>query len=200
MTIIAGYLDANGRISVACDTEWSNGYLRCREATKLFRTGAAVLGFSGASAVQWRSAPPPLDNEDGRTYAARLGLGWHDWAVERRHGRQDQDGTFTVEATMLVAHAGWLGVVGSDGSVTGVVADEPYIAIGSGSAVAMGALYIGHVRRLRPSHTMEGGRIVGDAVAAAIAHAPGCGGDRIVLETVQPPTSGGTLIPEVIRG
>ena len=173
MTVIAAYIDTEGRTAIGCDTGISTDGYCATVPTKLVRVGLAIVGWCGAPL--WGRY---LRGAEGVTSPAdleRLADGWHRWGKERGHG-QTQEGMALQWGSMVAALPGSLWTLASDGSV--LPTTTGYVAVGSGGPVAMGALAV--ARRLE----MAAARAVKAALDAAVLHADGVFGrlDVQVLE------------------
>lgn len=178
MTIIAAALAPDGRAAIAADGYTENGHIRHAVPSKLHRWGPWVVAFCGPAL--WRRF---LDQEawalSDYTPEA-FADAWVEWAAHRRHGSQ-HDGHWSIDGAWLLVRHGEIVEVDGDGAVVRQPASLRYMAIGSGSAVAMGALHA--LSACAPGTAVE------RAVHAAIAHAHGCGGPVEVVVCEPPPES-----------
>lgn len=174
MTVLAGTWTA-GRVAIAADSRmyacgWTSNHDR-----KLRRYGDTIIGLAGAGVWErWLdSSPSVLDDPDhliqvhGMDGWADLAAdSWLSWAKERAHGDRE-DHHWSVDGTWLVGHPeGGLRVIDGDGAVFG--RGSVYLAVGSGGPIDMAHRRVGD-----PSLALAAAR-------AAIAHAPGCGGQALV--------------------
>ena len=170
MTIIAAYIDRTGHTAIGCDTMAMGGGHCTYVSSKLHRIGAAVVGCSGSNL--WRrfltEDPPALDDPADLMEFAD---GWTEWATERGHGEQ-VDGQLYQNGGFLVAFPGRLIEVCADGALH--ESTLRYAAMGSGQAIAVGALAIA-------SEAWPTARdVLVRAIQAVMLHSPECGGDIIV--------------------
>lgn len=143
MTIAAAVIDRDlGFVVIGVDTEWWNGSVRTTGPSKLQRHGEWVCASSGA--------------------------GWSqemliEWSAARHHGSAD-NGHWSAPWHVIVAGPTGLWELTGDGTVIEPVLG--YLAIGSGGAVAHGAMHA--TRHLTPDVRVQ------LALEAACDHADGC--------------------------
>ena len=170
ITVIAAFVDHDGRSAIASDTGYSTEVLQEVVAGKIVRVGAALVGLSGTAlwARFLRGAEPVHEPSD----VELLADAWIAWAKARGHGSvENRD--FLINGRFVVLLRGRIYSVGPDGDV---IEHERYTAAGAGCDVAMGVLYaLSHRHPETPAEVA-----VTLAVEAAMAHAHGCFG-RVVL-------------------
>lgn len=183
MTVIAGYDDGK-TVAIAADTQEQTSVIRFRGRDKLHQLGPCWVGAAGAGL--WHDflisrshdgMPDTISPDPAvwRQACVALAEDWLAWAKERNHGTSE-DGSWYVDGSMIVATPGGLFAIDCTGSVRHV---HGYHAIGSGTEVAMGALFaLVRVTAANPALCVQA------AVDAAIRHAPGCGGE-VVCQVVE---------------
>ncbi len=169
MTTIAAARTETGATAIAADSAWTRNGVQFNAGRKLRQFGGLTVGFAGSGypSNMMPDAEYPATMDGLQAFARDL----RSHLVDAGHVGQDVDGTKCVAAAALVV--GWnFGpyVVDHDGTL--VEAHDGYAAIGSGSAIAVGALHA--TRRF-------GLRSVKLAIAAAIRHDPGSGGPSQVV-------------------
>lgn len=164
MTVVACFVNEDIAV-MACDTNMQTEYIRSSIATKIVRLGGWLVGFSGENALRILEG---FSSEESTAYDI----------CDFYRKRSDELGLMSMvegrpayPANLLMARPGELWTTGTSGH------PDPhtvlFMAIGSGSEIAMGAIYAGHVVGRNPNW------IVHDAVAAAIHLSPSCAGDVI---------------------
>lgn len=189
MTIVVGLIDQGGHVIMGADTVYSNGNRHVDRNSKLtrmpvkrpYRTKAqevanayhfALVGTSGSiRAGQIVSAMRAPDWPKGQSAYEYL-IGPFVGAVRNALEDAGQVGKSSIqsdqtELTILVALDDCLFIIWQDFSVTQPA--EPYAAIGSGTDLALGALFATRSLRAVPSEAVL------DALRAAAAYNDGCG-------------------------
>lgn len=186
MTVVVGVKDG-GRVVLAADGQGSRNYVKYPLATpKVFRVGPYALGVAGfgalATAVAHGFAPPPPP-KNARDGAAFVAGPFSDALRGHLAGRGALRGGDGIEAmgneddrgTVVVA---WDGeVFAIEDAFASLAWDAPFLAIGSGAEVALGAL---HAMERNPTGANIKARI---AVEAACRFSDGCGGPVRVVAT-----------------
>ncbi len=168
MSVVAGRAlrrDVGGwHVELSCDSQLS-GATKSLEECKVGVLGDAVVGWIGSPL--WGSFVRAWNDElSDLESVERFAEAWWDWARLRGHGAM-HGLTYVIDGFFLIGTpSGGLFEVTSDAAVC---RHTEYAAIGSGGAVALGALFSGERS--------------GMAVSAAIAHGPHCGGDVATIIT-----------------
>lgn len=141
MTTAAAFLDTYGAVAIAADTCVSRGAQYT--SSKLFRVGELWVATAGAGVgcrfLRAAAADPVPPTYDGLCVLSDRLVAW--WKG-LGGGRVDDGGTWIADVVLLAIGAGqppWL--LDTDGEV--VQPDEGYVAIGSGTDHATGALWCG---------------------------------------------------------
>lgn len=187
MTIIAAIIDRpNRRAWMGSDSLATSGPNCSRVVSKITRLGAALVGTCGTPSGDrfLRRSCGALEEDAGHDGAERwvdaVTMGWRAWARDEHLADKD---TGHVPWWATIATPWGLWHIGSDGSVIEIA--EDYTAEGSGAGPALGVLWF-IADRLGP--VQEGGdERLRKAIAAAIAHGDGCGGEvRVEMVEASP--------------
>lgn len=177
MSVVVGVV-TDTEVVIAADTALT-GRVQTFGETKLVRVGDAAVGWVGSP--RWgafvRGWTEPLrDRLSVEAFATAF------LAFVKDHGfsEENSDGSFLIGTVDGLWEVTGLG---------GVCDGSPYSAIGSGDAIALGALYVGDavLNSLKGEAEIRKYSIVGvvmAAVEAAIHHHPACGGE-VEWERVQ---------------
>lgn len=171
MTIVAAMIDdATGTVVVGTDSHGS-GWTKAGYGGKIVRLSeSCALAYAGTYLLPtWilaENVEPPDPTPRG---IAGWWASWRAWARGQGNGKVTDDGAMHVEGAALLCVPGGIHMLNMDGAV--IQPEDGYAAMGSGESVALGALATARALRI-PAE-----RAVPLAVAAAILHASGCGGD-----------------------
>ena len=172
VTIIAAALDPAHRRAVIASDSAGSGWTQAVYGSKFVRLrDDLVVGISGTYLLlRWlrEGGAAEVLRAAGAPDPDRLWAAWRTWAKAQGCGHTDTDGNHSVPGTLLVATPTALYTAQSDGAV--LQPSEPYAAVGSGDAVALGALAVARTMGL------DAGAAATLAVHAAIRHVPTCAG------------------------
>lgn len=190
MTIIAACIDAQGNAAIASDSLGSTSAMKADYGTKLHTlTDDILVGTAGCYVLQqWarRHLRDALVNDEGAVPVQherlwpRLEDAWQKWLTVVKSRTEAGAKNLTVEGTaMVVLTRTHIYICEADGAVQ---VRTTYAAHGSGTYIAMGALWLATQDERAAEHAVRG------AVLAACEHNPFCGGKIHVLHlaTVTP--------------
>ena len=180
MTTSVAFLDHHGVVAIGADTKLS-GVISSHLDTKVHQVGPFVVAWSGGSVVNRflieQGAGWSLPGSDSPQTPAELRDRLNVWMKERGNGKQDHDGDWFVNGSLIVVGMGDQDrgpfIMHGDGSV-GTRA-EGYVAIGSGQAVACGVMFAAKKRKWTAAVAVQ------TALQAAAYHDPFTGGSNIVI-------------------
>lgn len=158
MSVVVGYRGGDGGVCLASDGAVTGKTRTYGEIKVIAREQGDIVGWTGSPLWGYvvRTWSKPL--KDRATIEA-FALHWFEWARLRQHGDM-VGGTYLLDGHYLIGTpSGDLFEISGDGSVC---EHMEYMAIGSGEAVAMGAMFAR--------------KDIYGAVEAALHHDPGCGG------------------------
>ena len=151
MTAIAAWYDHETRSGAMGwdDVAWL-GDTCVRSQPKAIRLGDALVGISGSTVYlrPLRAQGPLLRSTMAQELHGDRVQKWteslidsvHEWARTRGHGHVGSDGVWVIDVSLLVLTPAGIWEAGPSGDVARLV--EPYAAMGSGHAVALGALAV----------------------------------------------------------
>lgn len=168
MTIIAAAIDRpSGRWAIGCDTGVSNSGTAWEVKTKIVRVGPALIGWAGNAGVARYLAEFVWESRDSDRECGRL----VEYLAERCKTPENGCALLVVDPASLRM---WT-LCSGDASVVEPAGE--YVAIGSGAAVAMGAMFA------RPD-AWPAPRVE-VAIDACLARADGCFGRAVVEHGVR---------------
>lgn len=183
MTIIAAYIDGNGNAAIASDSLGSTNQMKSDYGSKLHILTADILVATAGCYVlqQWarRKLHSMLVNDEGVVPAQhdrllpRLEDVWQKWMSEAKVRTEAGAKNLTVEGTaMIMLTRTHIYICEADGAVQ---VRTTYAAHGSGTYIAMGALWLAAKKNADARDAVEHG------VLAACEHNPFCGGKIHIL-------------------
>lgn len=172
MTVIASIID-NGTIWMASDQQSSGWAKLIHECFKVFRNGDFLIGVSGNVRIinlLRHSFEPPKRHPDVdiEKFMATEFVNAMRLCLQNGGQLENSKGVESAWQEIIVGHQGKIFIVASDFSVVPLKA--PWMATGSGDAVALGSLWATSTLEWTPEQRLE------NAVQAAIAMDVYCGG------------------------
>lgn len=168
MTVIAACVK-DGKAAMASDALGTMGDLALPGRRKLFDCGDAMLGYCGTTIFgRPLSMLPQCDAGHEEEFCLNVASSIRQFASDQSLDREEYG------CTVLVATLAGIWIVTLDGDVEKI--DGEYWAVGSGSEVALGALYVA------ASGEATVDEMVGIAVETACALLVSCGGDVTIME------------------
>ncbi len=173
MTTAVAFRDHHGNVAIGADTMLS-GSVSTYMQTKVHRVGDLWVAWSGVAIVDRYLIDASSSDQSFESLAA-LSDAVAAWMRERGNGKQDDDGDWFVNASLIAIGAGRQGGpwVAWGGGYCGSRGD--YAAIGSGGLIAYGALFTARKRRWTAESAVRA------ALEAAAYHDPFTGG-RLVIK------------------
>lgn len=199
MSVIVG-VEGDNIVALATDSEEQTAGIHVHGITKAVQVGPCWVGYTGISLwdrfLRWvnheklcanawdlGTASKPQD-PDGAVWVNTdppVGPQWywwtcaladaqHEWAKERGHGAVNEAAHYHNSGFVCATPGGLYTI-----DASGTVRQRPWFADGCGIQVATGALWA-----LEQWSPFTAQKTAIEAVRAAIAHAPGCGGEALI--------------------
>ena len=165
MTIAAGYRDGKGTIGLICDSAVTTSFSFRSDNAKMFESGGLVWAIAGIMPPVFRQKRYPGTVAGVHSLARDL----YEACLKKNHGAVTEEGVFTIPVYAIVIGKG-IGPFMIDATGSVLEPTEGYIAVGSGSDVAMGAM---HMAKSLDADTETA---LGAAFGAAVDLDPFCGG------------------------
>lgn len=145
-TIVATRI--GNHVEFAFDSQVSWGGNKFTSGPKVFTNGIVTFGTSGAvrdgDILEHVLVVPPFKKKDRKNterWVVRKLIPAILEALDSGRQLETRNSQAKTESHLIIAVNGFLGALATDNSV--VLHHEPYVAVGSGSDVALGALYAG---------------------------------------------------------